>query len=370
MQSEVNNKAVLSLFAASRTLSRPFHCQICCHKSKPTMAEYSTKPFLPLDLILNVIDFIVPSISNLPTTSSTPVPIVFPQNHPVTKTLLSLTRTSRALYTISRRLLYTHCLNIDTLARLTHVEASLSWRAHGTLPAIDWQTYNITSLYLAPCEGELIFEDPSTSMQIASAIRSICGLLGPTLRHLVMDLPLRSLRYGLPEPITHDVARVLRSGLLKLVNLETFCSVGDEGDESCAGPDRTVDMVWSLWPKLESLALYNIAIFDERFWDGLKRLENLKEVALTRADALDQIDLKLKWKEHCGERKVIFAVVNAQTDWRRFPMVGKETWKDDEIVVKEVEVPVGDHELDDAPEICQEWVKAKMLGGIKISDWD
>jgi hypothetical protein len=63
-------------------------------------------------------------------------------------------------------------------------------------------------------------------------------------------------------------------------------------------------------------------------------------------------------------------VVNASTDWRRFPMVGKETWKDDEIVVKEVEVPVGDDELDGAPEICQEWVKAKMLGGIKISDWD
>jgi hypothetical protein len=120
----------------------------------------------------------------------------------------------------------------------------------------------------------------------------------------------------------------------------------------------------ALWPKLRTLALYNPGVSAAQFWPCLGRLGHLETLVLTRSDGLESVDMKGEWREHCGdkERRLRVVLVNMECE-HRVPMV-REGWrKEDEVIVREANVPVSYYGDDDDRELCREWVKQRMLRG-------
>src|SRR6185312_11330696 len=74
------------------------------------MAKQDILEPLPADVLLYITELIVPA--------SIYTPVARRADDIATRTLLSLTLTSRIIYPTARRLLYSHCLYIDTPFRL------------------------------------------------------------------------------------------------------------------------------------------------------------------------------------------------------------------------------------------------------------
>jgi hypothetical protein len=292
-------------------------------------------------------------------------------------TLLSLTRTCRLTYPLALRLLYSRCLYIDTprrLHRLIITLSGLSARNAGTqigqpctLPRVPLLRH-ITSLYLSPYPEWSIDDLPT-----ANFLYVLFSLIAPALRRLVADIPLRSLY----PPDDHlNVRPMLRRAFSQLMGLELFCSVRDELYLDCRDRPRNADepYVWSLWPELRTLALYNADVSSARFWHGLGKLRHLETLILTRSDGLEEVDLKREWRRHCGDEKrgLCVFLVNVQSDHR--VLMGREGWKEeDSVVVREVNVPISYYGDEDHVELCQEWVERKMLSGeveTTLTWWD
>jgi hypothetical protein len=143
-----------------------------------------------------------------------------------------------------------------------------------------------------------------------------------------------------------------------------FCSVRDELFLDCFEHPLNADepYVWSLWPKLRTLALYNADVGSERFWPGLARLGYLETLILTRCDGLEEVNLKREWIRHCGDEKrgLSIFLVNVQSEHRE--LMGREGWKeDDKVVVRELNVPISYYGDEDHIELCQEWVERRVL---------
>ncbi len=120
--------------------------------------------------------------------------------------------------------------------------------------------------------------------------------------------------------------------------------------------------VWSLWPKLRTLALYNADVSSARFWLGLARLGCLETLVLTRSDGLESVDLKREWRRHCGDEKRGLNVVLVNVQSEHSVLMGSESWtNDDTVVVRKVNVPISYYGDEDYIELCQEWVERRML---------
>ena len=175
-------------------------------------------------------------------------------------------------------------------------------------------------------------------------------------------MPLRSL-YPSDDPL--HVRPVLRRAFEQLVALELFCSVRDELYLDCEeGPLNAQEpFVWSLyWQKLRTLALYNQDVSTPRFWLGLARLAYLETLVLTRSDGLEEVDMKREWSKYCGDkdRGLSVLLVNVQSQ-HRVPL-GKAGWsEEDKVTMKEVNVPVSYYGDENEIDLCQEWVKRRML---------
>ncbi|GIJ90963.1 hypothetical protein Asppvi_009928 [Aspergillus pseudoviridinutans] len=95
-------------------------------------------------------------------------------------------------------------------------------------------------------------------------------------------MPLRSLY---PEDDDEGIRATLRAAFNRLKELEEFCSVRDE--LYCSTVEGGSEpAVWSSWPRLRRLALYNPDVSSAEFMDGLQRCQNLTHLVLTRADGL------------------------------------------------------------------------------------
>lgn len=147
-------------------------------------------------------------------------------------------------------------------------------------------------------------ERPSAlnNLTIAMTTRRILLSVAPTLRRLVVDMPLRSLY---PEDDRKGVRPVLRQGFEALVNLEEVVSIRDELFLTIVDEAPYNDPpIWDArWPKLRRLALYNPSLdFDDELWHALARLPDLEMVVYTRADGLTDLDdeplnIKRVWLE-------------------------------------------------------------------------
>ncbi|KAH0286405.1 hypothetical protein M436DRAFT_76750 [Aureobasidium namibiae CBS 147.97] len=239
----------------------------------------ATSVYLPVEILSCIIWFTIPDHNYL----------AYPASHITTKSLVALLTVSRATSRIAKTLLYTHCLYIDTPWRLdTLLTASL---ANPRLPVL---LSSIQNLYLAPFPGRMIRD-----RKIINQITELFTLLGPSLKRLIINMPLRS-HYPF-EDVTEKLRPILRQGFEQLVHLEEFCSVRDElylaywdPDYSHIIPDLedydfesihyTInDYMFERWPKLRLLALYN-GLYGRDLKNALGRMPRLEQIVLSRPD--------------------------------------------------------------------------------------
>lgn len=347
----------------------------------------SDLPRLPLELIFSIIASLLgdPSIIHNPSQSST-------------KALLSFTLVCRATYPVATNYLREQCLFIDNDRRLrdliqtvestkhrvqgysglaTDVPGSLTIRPGSSLRPI-------ASLYLSPF-GQSLDNQPT-----AIWIRELFYLVHPTLRRLVIDIPLRSLY---PADDHLNVRKTLREAFSLLTALEEFTSVRDELYLDILEPEWRTERetpVWTLWPKLRKLALYNVDA-DERFWKSVREMRALDTVVLTRADGLESTCMKTEYfgtapangagngvetgageDESTPPKPLKVLVVNISTNQPNY-MGGR--WKWDKIdpnnimKVMTYDVPTSFYGDENPIYLCQHWVKTAALRG-EIWDWE
>lgn len=234
-------------------------------------------------LPLEILEFIIESI---PISDK---PLALPATDSTTKTLYSCLTVCKATFPRSMELLYDRCLYIDSPGRLQNlVHAYSFWQSE---PPGYLQHYNrilaaSLSLYLAPFAGDDIDEP-----QVIEDIHTLFDLLADGLKRLVIDMPLRSSYPD--EPAGRSIRPTLRHAFKKLKKLEEFVSVRDELYLSTVFPDDwTVEPpVWSFWPRLRKLALYNQDI-DEDLPKALRQLPTLELLLLTRPDGVYDLEVQ------------------------------------------------------------------------------
>ncbi|KUJ10471.1 uncharacterized protein LY89DRAFT_262378 [Mollisia scopiformis] len=317
------------------------------------MSASESQPYLPLEIILNVIDFVVPT--------SSPSPIALAPGHPAAKTILSLLTTSRAIYPVACRLLYTHCMYIHTSQRLSHLLRTLKSANPDLLSSI-------TSLYLRPfpLREDINCLNPPT----ARDTKDLLKLIGPYLRRLLIDIPLRSLY---PEDDLFSVRPILRSAFIDLPVLEEFCSVRDELYLALERdyPSREPP-VWSLWPNLKKLALYNQDLSRDDFWTGLRQLQHIETLVMTRSDGTDEVDLQQMWRSQFDSKEETkrLTIVLANVELDQPELRARESWKeDDKLAVEIMNVPISYYGDEDYIVLCQQWIKRGIMSGTLFDEW-
>lgn len=312
-------------------------------------------PRLPPDILLMVIDCLTQPSSSLP--------IAYRPSHAVTRTLLAWCRVSRVTYPTALCALYSHCLYIDSSDRLRLLLQSLqqlSTRASGQLntrnhlPPVNIDR-NLHSLFL-----DLPYQ-AIASYSVAENVYALFSRISPYLHRLVIDMPLR--RFCMEDDGPNTQPR-LWEAFIQLVALEYFCSVRDELFMPRNGVENTPDElpVWSFWPKLKVLALYNQDV-GSRFFPFLASMKEIRTVVLMRPDRLDEVDIKSMWTNH---RENITNQLNITLVdvWSRFPDPPPENLESrDGVIFKRHHVDTSYYGDEDEIELCQEHIKTVALRG-------
>jgi hypothetical protein len=126
--------------------------------------------------------------------------------------------------------------------------------------------------------------------------------------------------------------------------------------------------VWSLWPKLKVLALYNCDLHIEtaqpRLWRDLAVLKNLETLILTRCDGVQEVNFKVEWNRWCGNGGGALDVIFVDVDGERgIPETIEEPREGDKVTVKAGRVPTSYYGGEDIIELCQDWIKRSVLRG-------
>ncbi|KKZ64765.1 hypothetical protein EMCG_09343 [[Emmonsia] crescens] len=217
-------------------------------------------PALPNEIILHIIKCLIPSSP----------PVAFAPWHLVTRTLISLTLVSSLTSRTAKHLLLKHCLYLDSEERLAKL--------------ISLRQQSLIDLTAASPEGLFLAPFPENSLDCLSIAQNVSLLLSDIsgkLTRLVINMPLRCLW---PEDDTYHVRSVLHEAFSSLTALEEFCSMQDELflDTREHGQFR----VWTTWPRLRCLALYNPCLNSVVFFESIRECSNLTHLVLTRADGL------------------------------------------------------------------------------------
>ncbi|KAL4796802.1 hypothetical protein BDV19DRAFT_387997 [Aspergillus venezuelensis] len=237
---------------------------------------------LPSELILHIIECLIPPNP----------PVIITREHEITRTLLNLTLVCKLVSRTARQLLVKHCLQIDAPDRLDQVLQS------GILTREQPQLPTQTSLFLSPYTSEE-FDMPSVH-----AINTLSTLLCTSLTRLVINI---SPHLVYSEENVTSVCPTLRSAFSRMTALQEFTCVRDElflatephprllaGQENplaVYGYPQLQQMVWTLWPNLRKLALYNVAVDHAKFLDGLRGCKNLTHLVLVRPHELaEEVD--------------------------------------------------------------------------------
>ncbi|THY82029.1 hypothetical protein D6C95_08897 [Aureobasidium pullulans] len=223
---------------------------------------------LPVEVLDQIIQYIIPDANYL----------AYPSSHPTTKTLVSLITVSKATSHIAKLSLYTHCLYIDTPWRLDSLLTKSLSTSNCPIPLA-----RIDRLYISPFSGRTIRE-----RKVVEQITELFTLLAPSLKRLIVDMPLRS--HYPQEDVTEKLRPILRRGFERLVNLEEFSSVRDElflayrnpAFEHVADPEDDYelwknDIMFEKWTKLRYL---NVATHA-----GLQKLSHVNLLSTQQPDA-------------------------------------------------------------------------------------
>ncbi|KAH7170792.1 hypothetical protein EDB81DRAFT_776670 [Dactylonectria macrodidyma] len=223
---------------------------------------------LPLELILHVIEHVVPSNPEILLSSS----------HPSTKTLLALTRVSRDTYAPAVKLLRQRCVLIDSERRLTSLLVCIPRFTPGLSPSLSLR--NITSLYLEP------FGETLGDKLTACLVRDLFFEVSESLRKLVIAMPFNSVDVFNDH---HGVRKILRSGFESLQKLEEFVSIGDYPSLSLS--DGPTD-IWRLFHDLKRLTLFHVPLNNHWLWWNIATLSKLEHVILAESQQTSGVNIK------------------------------------------------------------------------------
>ncbi|PTB64491.1 hypothetical protein BBK36DRAFT_1179683 [Trichoderma citrinoviride] len=241
----------------------------------PTPPSPTSSPALPPELLLLVVDAVLPPNPQQ----------LLPASHPATKTLLALTRVSRATYARATRLLRQRCVFVDSARRLADVLLCVPRLVPALPPVLSLR--HMTALYLAPFGASL--DDLPTAAWVRELFCEVCE----TLRRLVVQMPFGSL-----DPLDDGhlgVRRTLREGFEQLHRLEEFACLGSY--PALSVPEGNTD-VWRLWPSLRRLVLFGVPMDSHWLWWDIATLPLLEHVdeyfhKLPRDDARLGRDIKV-----------------------------------------------------------------------------
>lgn len=158
----------------------------------------------------------------------------------------------------------------------------------------------------------------------------------------------------------------LRKALGNLGMLEEFCSAQDGGLDLYMTPNNPI---WEGWPNLKVLAIYN-PLLDEHFWLHMSLFPLLHTLVATRADAADDMDVKVfwrRWTENSG-RPLKVDLVNVESEHRS--PAGSSDWRASDVMrVRRVNVPISYYGDENPITVCQDWVRNTALrGGLESLD--
>ncbi|KAH7162907.1 hypothetical protein B0J13DRAFT_23488 [Dactylonectria estremocensis] len=223
---------------------------------------------LPLELILHIIEDVVPSNPEIFLTPS----------HSSTKTLLALTRVSRDTYAPAVKLLRQRCVFIDSERRLTRLLVCIPRFTPGLSPALSLRS--ITSLYLEP------FKETLGDKLTACWVRDLFFEVSESLQKLVVTMPFNSV------DVFNDhegVRKILRDGFESLHKLEEFVSIGDYPSLSLAeGPTD----IWRLFHDLKRLTLFKVPLDNHWLWWNIATLSKLEHVILAQSRQTAGVNIK------------------------------------------------------------------------------
>lgn len=319
-----------------------------------------------------------------------PIPIALPASDPITKTLLTLTRTCKLTYSKALTHLYAHCLYIDSFKRLKgltkRLEASilvdlelqvqeddnLKKRNQNGLRRVSGISKHplhvsllkhATSLYLSPYPGGLASDTSGLPV-----LAKILDLLSPKLKRLVLSLPNKC-----PEYLEFWDARFqpMIPTLAKLTSLEVFCSVNDNlWMYDVNGFQTSKEMnAWTHWPNLRVLALYDAYphLINWKWWGEMAALETL---IFPVCDGTTEDDYQQEWKHLQADRtkqKMKVVLVDVESGWD--PPLGHENWSEgDSLQMKQVLLPANISEYNPDRTRCKHWVKRRLLDGNETID--
>ncbi|KAL3459306.1 hypothetical protein BJX64DRAFT_291283 [Aspergillus heterothallicus] len=216
-------------------------------------ATLESRPALPTELIWRIIDSLVPSGSTL-----------IPRDHPITRTLLSLSLASRLTHYRAHELLLMHCVHINSPTVIERFNAAND----GCIPdcGIHHRTHT-KAMYLAPFEHRnQLTTDP------VREIDTMLSMLAGSLRRLILDFPWRGFwpDHGDLEPTI-----ILACAFRRLSALEEFVSLADDLPLDLPQEDSDYEpLAWSTWPRLRRLSL-NHPCINEEFVEALVRCPHL-----------------------------------------------------------------------------------------------
>lgn len=317
------------------------------HRSRSPPSPPS--PALPPELLLLVVDAVLP-----------PNPLqLLPASHPATKTLLALTRTSRATYARATRLLRERCMVVDSARRLAAVLLCVPRLVPALPPVLSLR--HMTALYLAPFEASSLADAPTTAAQVRELLREVCE----TLRRLVVQMPFGSL-----DPLDDGhlgVRRTLREGFEQLHRLEEFACLGSY--PALSVPEGNTD-VWRLWPALRRLVLFGVPMDSHWLWWDIATLPLLEHVVLARPNGLDAVNIKDEYfhKLPRGDarlgREIKVVLMDLAYD---LGAVRTERWgeidPEERMTVEVFEVPLPFYGDETPLELVTEWARRGALDG-------
>lgn len=283
---------------------------------------------LPLELVLNIITCSLPTSPN----------VLLRPAHPITQLLLQFTLVCRETRRVANRALRQHCVYLSSERRLSSFLLAIPTRP---------DLRQITALFLAP------FNESIDNQPTATWIRELFGFTAPTLKRLIIDIPLRSVD---PERDHLGVRKILREGFERLENLEEFVSVRDELflDVNWHGGESAF---WTKWPKLRRLAVYNPSTHPS-FWRDVAKMANLETIVMTRADGLREYDIKAQYFRHCN-RPLKVLLINIDGQQMRYGNFRRNKWdavdSKKTMTIMAYSIPLF---MDDDPiDVCQDYVR-------------
>ncbi len=119
--------------------------------------------------------------------------------------------------------------------------------------------------------------------------------------------------------------------------------------------------MWSLWPDLKTLALYNCDLEAEQFWRDIGKMAKLETLVFTRADSVQDFDFKAEWNRGGNQHQSLSMWFVDVDGGHGIPETVEEPKEGDKVKIKIECVPTSYYGDEDVIELCQDWVKRSVL---------